>query len=218
MGNKCFRLIKNEGYGEESQVAKRRDSSPPAVDWDDEMSVHHHCAMNSLHNYALGRMEETLFSDTPTTLSRHVSFRKFEPRTHLNHQNLSEQRSDTINISFADVLEQTFHFERAERSSIEYGPANIDKIDVAADRMIGIRFSNSTVATDTQPGSACENHEYGSASGNQNNTHPLTIPICMDSQQLFTSSDCSCLASTNNFQFPGPADSLLVPIEFPIME
>mmetsp|Transcript_47068 Transcript_47068/g.125161 ORF Transcript_47068/g.125161 Transcript_47068/m.125161 type:complete len:178 (-) Transcript_47068:470-1003(-) len=101
MGNKCVgkHMVEEVKHGEEGYgSAVDHEDSSQMPDWDDENSVHHRSAMNSLHNYALGKMTH-LANDEPQKSP------KFNRTT-------SSRSSRSLSIKFADELHQSILFER----------------------------------------------------------------------------------------------------------
>jgi hypothetical protein len=124
MGNRCIRPEPEERF----ETLNREKPEQPiiAVDWSDENSVHHRSAMNSLHNYALGKMAnlETSESSGPVSPQKN-SFRKVSS-TSSTSSTSTVRRCFSQNIKFATELHQTFHFDRhsaeCERPSIDAPP------------------------------------------------------------------------------------------------
>ena len=107
MGNSCFKPTTDS----ETNKLDTPDEVV-IVDWNDERSVLHRSAMNSLHNYALGKMN---CPETEALLTKTISKLKFG-MTNQQGTTLTENKSSSQSISFAIELHQTFHFERQSMS------------------------------------------------------------------------------------------------------
>ena len=111
MGNKCMRHAPENDRFQPLANVKHDKGDEIAVDWDNEKSVHHRSAINSLHNYALGKMGhlEADKSKLQSSPQKNGSRRLWTGTT-------TVQRSGSQSISFADELHQTIHFERHSMS------------------------------------------------------------------------------------------------------
>jgi hypothetical protein len=104
------------------------DGTPPhplvdkvqVMDWDDEELVIHRCAMNCLHNYALGKMKiedrklTGVLTKGPNTASKtpwRKSLRKVGSKLLTKNSFERKKSSQLQNISFAEDLEQICIFE-----------------------------------------------------------------------------------------------------------
>ena len=126
MGNKCLRPAHEmiEDF-QPLQTVKIGNHKELSVDWSDENSVHHRSAINSLHNYALGKMHLKEDSGSiGSTSSPHKN--GLLGSYSLSRTSPSESQSRSRSISFAAELHQTFNFERqsisieCDRSGSEY--------------------------------------------------------------------------------------------------
>ena len=111
MGNRCVRPDHESEKFQPLQTVKCDDRKEIAVDWDDEKSVSHRSAMNSLHNYALGKMGHL---ETEKSVMVPTSPQKNGLRKPWSISGLSKtlRKSGSQSISFANELHQTFLFER----------------------------------------------------------------------------------------------------------
>ena len=204
-------------------VKESKDEPEVAVDWDDEKSVHHRSAMNSLHNYAIGKMGHL---ESPGS-SAPVSPQKSGLRKPSNNSAL--RRSGSVNISFANELHQTIHFER---HSMECEPS-----------------SNETVCSSPPPTDAdhrdddckpCTSHARFSAaplliaSTRRPSSPPPLSPTtsefvgaqpppplhrkAQDAERRLRSSPPRRCQDTALPRFPGPADLPADPADFPRIE
>jgi hypothetical protein len=127
MGNKCVGSNTDSRSEREAGGSSVAQPTVQEVDWSDEMSVSHRSAMNSLHNYALGKMEGSAdfhqTSKAENANSRAINGKKACERNSTDSIGLGRlkstntKKSKNQGISFADILEFTHHFQE---ESVDY--------------------------------------------------------------------------------------------------
>ena len=131
MGNRCMRLAYDVDDLQPDHVARSVDFEEVAVDWSDENSVHHRSAINSLHNYALGKMghlkEEDSGSIRTTSSLQRNGLILWQS---ISRTSTAGSRPRSLSISFASDLHQTFHFE-AYPTSMESESTSANRVGSA---------------------------------------------------------------------------------------
>ena len=116
MGNSCLG----------SAPVEIKKTEEAVVDWSNEGLVHHRSAINSLHNFALGKMKN--LGTCETSRAKRVTS---SPQKGLRTSTLERlQRSQSI--SFATELHQTFFFER-QSMSIDCDPKIMQSVGFCTD-------------------------------------------------------------------------------------
>jgi hypothetical protein len=218
MGNRCMRPAPEpEAFTLLSSDRRAAPNQEPAVhvDWDDEKSVHHRSAMNSLHNYAIGKMGHLEPSEDP------------EPASPTTPQRASLKRPASGGgscITFAVELHQTFHFERhsieCEQSGEEVRSTLLPDADHRDDT--GSGCCPSPIRRSNPPVSAANSHHLSNPSDSPTSSEFVNMPADrMDAQRR------ACSASPQRRHcpdgslphFPGPADLPAdKPADFPRIE
>jgi hypothetical protein len=216
MGNRCMRPETEEKF-EILKREKPEQRQPPVVvvDWDDEKSVHHRSAMNSLHNYALGKMANLDPSETPAPASPcNCGIRKVSSTSNIS----TIRRCSSQNIKFANELHQTFHFDRQsvdfERPSLDTPPADILDNATHAGSCPPPPPRSSFLPAEPSPTSsvfmlpaahcAAVARCGGAGFGSPPHAAPLHLPRCHSEPAMPV--------------FPGPADITGDPVDFPRLE
>jgi hypothetical protein len=241
MGNKCIRGDARAKFCEDEGELEGQQQKAE-VDWSDERDVNRRSAMNSLHNYAIGKMDESEDSDSNSkklkkrsTKQRNSWRGSIQGSSFANFSNSrkckNQKTKKNQGISFADTVVSIYlqEMEPVDFESQREGSG----IDCCCSQAYGSNSSHVLNLHDSCKSNNCSFHSVlnvdGVCDSDQSSSRATAFMIKpnfkIDTFSAHSACGCSLKLGAGNshgdgkmFEFPCMRDILMDSIDFPRIE